>query len=352
MSELKDFLKKKLKRGVRSGSELGYIERFSTGIAGLDFVLGGGIPKRRITQIWGSPSVGKSALTLNIIRGLQEKNSGAEFLYVDAEGTITEQDLEVNRIDKERVIFFEPIGGEEAIDAAVEAIEAGAQLVVIDSVPFLRPKKVLEQIKNDSTYRDISGIAQLIERVQHKLVSTLEHNDGALIFINQERPPKDIYSLPSFPGGTALSFMLSCNVHIQRAKRDKENPERITQSVIVRKNKTYTPMLQTELSMTNRVVERGKSLGDIAAQLGLIIQKAGGHNNLKTEIAELLKRNTTLPRGLEALGPYLDEDTELYNYLYTQVLESLERNVGVSLKVESEDEEDLPDIFKNVPEED
>jgi recombination protein RecA len=339
MSEFKQRLLKKCKRGILSGHEIGYLNRISTDIAGLDYILGGGLPVGRAIQIWGPESAGKSALCLSIIKNRQRLNPEANFFYVDAEMTVTQEDLEVHNIDKDRLVFYRPVGGEDAIDAALEALMEGAEIAVIDSVPYLRPKKVLDELLKDSSYRDVSSIAQLLERVQSKIILTLEQSEGCLIFINQQRPAKDTYSPPSHPGGSALKFMLSASIQVFSSKKDKDNPEILTQGLITRKNKTHTPLKKTSLILDNRRVQRGQSLVETCLDLGLIIKKGGGYLFLEEDFATSINRETNLPRSVSKCGDYLETDLDLYNTLYKAVSE---RSSQHSLGFDDEQDTDDP----------
>lgn len=319
---IKEALQKKLK-GLRVGNDLNYLERLPTGIASLDAAIGGGLPLRRVVQIYGPESVGKSALALNIIRYAQEQDPSAEAFYVDCEATVTKDDIEALKLDGDRVMFYNPKGGEDAYDSALDALEAGAKIAVIDSVPFLRPKKVLDEIDKDSQYRDVSSIALLMERVQHKIVHTLEQTDGILIFINQQRPAKGMYEAPTYPGGSSLSFMLSLNINITNSSKDRDNPSLMTQKILIRKNKTFVPLMKAEVPYYDRLPMYGTSLVDTATQAGLIIKAGGGNYSLSTELAQELGVETKLGRGIDNIGPALEANKELYNILYERSIKEL-----------------------------
>ena len=319
---IKEALQKKLK-GLRTGTTLNYLERLSTGIAPLDAAIGGGLPLRRVVQIYGPESVGKSALALNIIRYVQEQDPTAEAFYIDCEATVTKDDIEALKLDGERLLFYNPVGGEDAYDSALDALQAGAKIAVIDSVPFLRPKKVLDEIDKNSEYRDVSSIAQLMERVQHKIVHTLEQSDGVLIFINQQRPAKGMYEAPSYPGGSSLSFMLSLNIQIGSCAKDRDDPAAMTQKLLIRKNKTATPLTKAELPYYNRLPLYGTALIDTAAEAGLIIKGGGGNYSLSQELANELGVDAKLGRGIDKVGPALEANAELYNTLYERSIKEM-----------------------------
>ncbi len=317
---IKEALQKKLK-GLRVGNDLNYLERLSTGIAPLDAAIGGGLPLRRVVQIYGPESVGKSALALNIIRYVQQQDASAEAFYIDCEATVTKDDIEALHLDGDRLMFYNPKGGEDAYDSALDALEAGAKIAVIDSVPFLRPKKVLDEIDKDSQYRDVSSIAMLMERVQHKIVHTLEQTDGILIFINQQRPAKGMYEAPTYPGGSSLSFMLSLNIQISSCAKDRDDPALMTQKILIRKNKTFVPMQKAEIPYYNRLPMYGSSLIEVASNTGLIIKGGGGNYSLSEALAEELKLDSPkLGRGIDKVGPELEANKELYDLIYSRTI--------------------------------
>lgn len=319
---IREALQKKLK-GLRTGDNLNYLERLSTGIASLDAAIGGGLPLRRVVQIYGPESVGKSALALNIIRYVQQQDPNAEAMYIDCERTITKDDIEALQLDGERLLFYPFQGGEDAYDSALDALMAGAKIVVIDSVPFLRPKKVLDEIDKDSQYRDVSSIAQLMERVQHKIVHTLEESDGVLIFINQQRPAKGMYEAPTYPGGSSLSFMMSLNIQIIGCAKDRDDPALMTQKILIRKNKTATPLTKAEVPYYNRLPLYGTALIDTAADAGLIIKGGGGNYSLSQELAQELGVDAKLGRGIDKVGPALEANKELYNLIYERAIKEM-----------------------------
>lgn len=339
MSEFKKRLLKKCKRGVYDGEEISYLERMKTGIAGLDCAIGGGLPIGRVLQIWGPESTGKSALCLSMIKGRQEINPDSFAFYVDAEMTVTQEDLDVHNIDKKRMLFYRPLGGEDAIDAALEALLEGAEIAVVDSVPYLRPKRVLDELLKDSSYRDVSSIALLLERVQSKIIITLEQSEGCLIFINQQRPPKDIYKGATHPGGSALNFMLSISMNIYSAKKDRQNPHMLTQNILVNKNKTYTPLKKTSLLLNNRVVDRIDSLVNTCVESGLIITKGGGYLSLAEDVAQELGVETALPRSVDKATTHFRENPELSSKLYDLLMTRVSAGAVSSLDMEMTEEE-------------
>ena len=325
MDDLRDILAKKLKKEVLYASELKKIERIPTGIAGVDAILGGGLPKGRIIQIWGAESVGKSSLCLSIIKEIQMREPESRFLYIDCEGTVNIDDIKAIELDAKRLLFMNDIyGGEEVIDSALLGLENGIKVAIIDSVAYLRPKKVLEEIQKDSAYRDVSGIANLLERAQQKLTRTVEQSEGCLIFINQERPSQGMYKAPTHPGGSALKFMLSCSVHITGISRDRDNPNNFIQHLFVRKNKTFTPMLKADIPVLNRIIQKGQALLLVLQQYELVKAKGGGNYELEESVAKDLGVSAKLGRGAEKVGVKLEQDQKLYNLLYNKMLVSIQ----------------------------
>jgi recombination protein RecA len=316
-----DILSKKIK-GLNTGGELKPLERVSTGIASLDVILGGGLPLRRVIQIYGPESAGKSMLALNLIKNICGDTE--EAIYIDMESTVTLDDIQDLGLNPNSVIFYNAHGGEDAYDTALDALEAGAKIAVIDSVPYLRPKKVLEEIDKCSEYKDVSAIANLMERVQSKIVNTLRQTDGILIFINQQRPAKGQYEAPSYPGGSALKFMLSLDIQVTGSK-DRDNPNLVTQKVLVRKNKTFIPLTKTEVYYKDRLPLYGKCLADVCIDSGLITQKGAW-----AYLDPVICQEVGLPEGTKWQGKDKTGEAltgELYEKLYDIAVKQAVTNI-------------------------
>lgn len=338
---LKDALQRKLK-GLSTGDNLKRLEYLSTGIASLDSATRGGLPLRRVVQIYGPESVGKSSMCLNIIRHVLTKDPEAEALYIDCEATVTKDDIEQMSLPGDRVLFYYPTGGEDAYDSGLDALQAGAKIVVIDSIPFLRPQKVLDEIKKDSTYRDVSAIANLLERVQSKIVHTLQHCNGVLIFINQQRAPKGMYDAPGYPGGMALRYLLSLNINITSSAKDRNDAASMTQKITIRKNKGAAPLTHAEIPCYNRIPLYGADLLGTAENLDIVTKKGAGHYSVSEELAlELGLQSPKLGQGQEKVGLMLEQDPKLYDQLYNKVIEEAKkRNVDID-----KDEEEAPTLY-------
>ena len=323
---IKELLKKKVKGNLSIGNDLRELEWLPTGIASLDAATGGGLPLRRMIHIFGPPSAGKSMLCLNIIRHTLEQDSALEALYIDCEGTVTKNDIEEMRLDGERTIFYTPTGGEDAYNTAIEALSNGVKIVVIDSVPFLKPQKVLDEVEKDVGSGEQMAVSKLMAKVQPALVNTLLHSDGVLVFINQERP-SGTYEPPKYPGGSSITFLATLDIQI-KVSRDKDDSSLITQKILMRKNKAFVPYLRCEIPSKDRIPLYGQCLVEAATEAGLIIKGGGGNYSVTPELAtELGLEDPKLGRGLQKVGEFLEANKPAYDKLYAMVLETTRKSI-------------------------
>ena len=184
-NKLKDSLEKlKKKYGKSSIAVLGRnlvfdIPRLITGLEDFDDMLGGGLPKGRIVELFGPESAGKTTLAYFLCSKVPLA------LFVDAEGTFDEERASLFGIKKDQLVVNRPSYGEEAVDMICEFVEANVPLIIVDSVPCLFPKKVTE---NDIGKDAISPIPRLLsQQLFPKLIPLLRRSETIVVFINQVR---------------------------------------------------------------------------------------------------------------------------------------------------------------------
>jgi recombination protein RecA len=320
-------LKKKYGKNANflTGTEIPPIERLSTGIAGLDLILGGGIPKGRMLEISGLEHLGKTAISLSICDHLI--TTGHEILYLDMERTVTKDQLISAGITPNGFMICQPDYGEVAISIVVEAAEAGASFIVIDSLPMLVPKATEEKIEADCSSRDVAGVASLLDRCKVMLTKSLEQSGCTLLFINQVRDKiNSPYGGLNTPGGHAIKHLVSVRMQLTHAKVSTETPGTIITNMRVLKNKTYTNSLEAAFTIENGRVDRAESLVQAALSLGLI-QRSGAWYKLGEQ---------SIGQGSQKAGAYLAQNPELYGRLYQEVLEKGIRKVTLD-EVEEDD---------------
>src|ERR1700741_3701619 len=218
------------------------VPAISTGSLGLDIALGvGGIPRGRVTEIYGPESSGKTTLTMHCLSEAQKKGGLAAF--IDAEHAFDKTYAEKLGIDTENLLISQPDNGEQALEIADHLIRSGAiDIIVIDSVAALVPKSELEGEMGDSKM----GLhARLMSQALRKLTATISKTNTICIFINQLREKIGVmFGNPeTTTGGNALKFYASVRLDIRRSTQIKDGDEAVGNRVKVKvvKNKVAPP---------------------------------------------------------------------------------------------------------------
>lgn len=292
------------------------IPAIPTGSLGLDIALGiGGIPRGRVTEIYGPESSGKTTLTMHMIAEAQRRGGLAAF--IDAEHAFDKTYAEKLGIDIENLLISQPDNGEQALEIADHLIRSGAiDIIVIDSVAALVPKSELEGEMGDSKM----GLqARLMSQALRKLTGTISKTGCACVFINQLREKIGImFGNPeTTTGGNALKFYASVRLDIRRIGQIKESADDITGNrvkVKVVKNKVAPPFKVVEFDiMYGRGISKSGEIIDLGVELN-IIQKSGSWFSYD---------GNKLGQGRDSVRQLIEDNPELMEELEVKIKEKI-----------------------------
>ena len=275
----------------------------STGSIALDLALGiGGIPRGRVTEIYGQESSGKTTLAYHIVAEAQK--AGGTAAFVDAEHAVDPSYAKNLGVDIDSLLVSQPGTGEEALEIVDALIRSGAiDVVVLDSVAALVPKAEIEGDMGDS---HVGMQARLMSQALRKIGGSVSKTNSAVIFINQIREKIGVmFGNPeTTPGGRALKFWSSVRLEVRRIDTVKIGNEAIGTRVRVKvqKNKVAPPFRQAEFDiMFSKGISRSGGILDLATETGLISKTGtwftyGDHK---------------LGQGRENAKQYLEDNPEL-----------------------------------------
>jgi len=288
------------------------IEGIGTGALSLDIALGGcGIPRGRVTELFGPESSGKTTLALHVIASAQE--AGGVAAFIDAEHALDTTWAKKLGVDVSSLLVSQPDTGEQALDIAEMLIASNSvDVIVIDSVAALTPKAELEGDIGDT---HVGLQARLMSQAMRKLTGVISRSKTALVFINQIRMKIGVmFGNPeTTPGGKALKFYCSVRVDLRRLSTLTDNTGAIGSRVRARvvKNKIAPPFRETEFDiMFDSGISYEGDLLDLALAGG-IIERSGAWLNYGS---------IRLGQGRENAKKYLIDNPEVRSELKDKVM--------------------------------
>ena len=299
------------------------VPAISTGSIAIDRITGiGGIPRGRITEIYGPESSGKTTLALHVISNAQREGGVAAF--IDAEHALDPTYAKKLGINLEELLVSQPDSGEQALEIAETLVRSGAvDVVVVDSVAALTPEAEIQGDMGDS---HVGLQARLMSQALRKLTAAVSKSNCALIFINQVREKIGMmgYGGPqeTTTGGRALKFYSSMRIEIRNVGQIKgKGDERIGHKAKVKivKNKLAPPFREAVVEVYyGEGISREADLLNLGEELG-IVKKSGSWYSFG---------DMRLGQGKENARHFLKENPEVARELEAKILEAL--GVGAS----------------------
>lgn len=304
-----------------------YVAAIPTGSISLDLALGiGGVPRGRVTEIYGSESAGKSTLCYHIMAEAQR--AGGVAACIDAEHALDPNYAARCGVNVEALLVSQPDTAEQGLEIVEYLVRSGAvDIVVIDSVAALVPRNELEGDMGDT---HVGLQARLMSQALRKLTAATSHSGTAVVFVNQLREKVGVFfgSPEVTPGGRALKFYSSVRIDLRRVDTIKQGTEpmgtRVRAKVV--KNKVAPPFRQVEFDiMFSEGISKSGDLIDLGVELGFV-RKAG---------AMYSYGDTRLGQGRENSKKFLRENSS--------VMEEIEQKIRSSSAEAAAQAEGVPE---------
>ncbi len=288
------------------------VDSISTGSLGLDKALGiGGLPKGRITEIYGPESSGKTTLAIHVIAECQK--AGGIAAFIDAEHAFDRFYAQKLGVDIENLLVSQPDNGEQALEITENLIRSGAiDIIVIDSVAALTPRAEIEGEMGDSKM----GLqARLMSQALRKLTATISKTGACCIFINQLREKIGVmFGNPeTTTGGNALKFYSSVRLDIRRLSQIKDGEN-------IKGNRTRVKVVKNKVAPPFKKVEFDIIYGEGISKIGEIIDLGVEANIIKKSGSWFSYGDTKLGQGRDAVKSLLKDNPELSEEIENKIL--------------------------------
>lgn len=296
------------------------IEVIPTGSLGLDHALGvGGLPRGRVSEIYGPESSGKTTLALHFIAEAQK--TGGVAAFIDAEHAFDAKYAKALGVDVDNLLIAQPDTGEQALDITETLVRSGAiDIIVIDSVAALVPRAEIEGEMGDA---HMGLQARLMSQALRKLTAVISKSKTSVVFINQIRMRIGImFGNPeTTTGGNALKFYSTIRFDIRKIATIKENQEVVGNRTRVRvvKNKVAPPFREAEFDIVyGKGISKTGELLDLAAKYE-VVEKSGAWYSFGSD---------RLGQGREAARRFLEENEDIRQTIETAVREEMGMPAG------------------------
>ncbi len=302
----------------------------STGSVAIDLALGvGGLPRGRVSEIYGPESSGKTTMCLNLIA--QAQKQGGNAVFIDVEHALDPRYAKVVGVDLDSLMVSQPESGEDALNITETLIRSGAiDVIVVDSVAALVSKTELDGQMGDTT---VGLQARMMSQAMRRLTSVINKTQCVCLFTNQIREKIGVMfgSPETTPGGRALKFFASVRMDIRRIGQIKKPSGEVignrTRLKVV-KNKVAPPFTECEFDiMYNEGISRTGSIIDLGVD-HKILEKKGAWISYKGDL---------IGQGREAAKQYLMENDDIANELTMAILDKVQVEVGKTLAKGEED---------------
>jgi recombination protein RecA len=313
------------------------IETIPTGSLAIDIALGvGGIPRGRVTEIYGPESAGKTTLCQHIVAETQKL--GGVAAYIDMEHALDPAYAARCGVDIDNLYISQPDTGEQALEIAEQLVRSGAvDIIVIDSVAALVPRAEIEGEMGDS---HMGLQARLMSQALRKLSGAIKQSNTALVFTNQLRMKIGVmFGNPeTTTGGNALKFYASVRLDIRRTQSIKTNAEVVGNRVKVRvtKNKVAPPFREAEFDiMFNEGISKVGDILDIGTNMDIITKRG----------AFFAYGDVKLGQGRENGKDFLRDHPEIAKEIEAEIRSNVAKaaelaKASLHAKVEDEDEDE------------